>query len=266
MNTVAELVERARSAREGGDLLVARGYWRRATQVAPGRLDLWMELSQLTELPKERVRCLEHIVALDPDNARLQAELEQLRLITNPLPESAAMDDEAPGPGPEVAGASGAADKPLFCVHHPGRETRMRCNLCDKPICPKCAVHTPVGFRCKACVKAQQSDFYTARWYDYPLSAGVAFGLSVAAAMVASQAGWWLTLFAGPLAGGLVGKAVHAAIGRRRGRWIWLTCAVSIVVGTLVAMAVTMQPVPISIYAVTATGAAVGVLRLRRGR
>ena len=113
---------------------------------------------------------------------------------------------------------------------------------------------------------AQQSDFFTARWYDYPLAAGVALGLSVAAAMLASQAGWWLTLLAGSLAGGLVGKAVHAAIGRRRGRWIWLTCAACIVLGALVAMAVTMQPVPIAIYAVTATGAAVGVLRLKRGR
>jgi len=266
MNTVAELVERARSAREGGDLLVARGYWRRATQMDPGRLDLWLDLCQLTELPRERERCLEHIFALDPDNVRVQAELEQLRLITDPLPQAAGIDDEAPSTGCEVAGASVAADKLLFCVHHPGRETHLRCNLCDSPICPKCAVQTPVGFRCKACVKAQQSDFFTARWYDYPLAAGVALGLSVAAAMVASRAGGWLTLLAGPLAGGLVGKAVHAAIGRRRGRWIWLTCAACIVLGALVALVVTMQLVPIAIYAVTTTGAAVGVLRLRRGR
>ena len=218
--------------------------------MAPDRLDLWLDLCQLTELSRERERCLEHIVALDPDNARVQAALEQLRLSTNPLPQAIAIDG-----GCEVAGASVAADKRLFCVHHPGRETHLHCNLCDRPICPKCAVQTPVGFRCKACVKAQQSDFFTARWYDYPLAAGVALGLSVAAALVASQAGGWL-----------VGKAVHAAIGRRRGRWIWLTCAACIVLGALVAMAVTMQPVPIAIYAVTATGAAVGVLRLGRGR
>ena len=261
MNRVAELVERARSAREDGDLLVARGYWRRATQMAPDRLDVWLELCQLTELPRERERCLRHIVALAPDNARVQAELEQLRLSTPLLPQATAIDG-----GCETAGASVAADQRLFCVHHPDRETRLRCNLCDRPICPKCAVQTPVGFRCKACVKAQQSDFYTARWYDYPLAAGVALGLSIVVALVASQVGGWLTLLAAPLAGGLVGKAVHAAIGRRRGRWIWLTCAACIVLGALVAMAVTLRPVPIALYAVTATGAAVGVLRLRRGR
>lgn len=265
MTTVAELEEWARSAREGGDLLVARGYWRRATQLAPDRLDIWLDLCQVTELPRERERCLEHIVALDPDNARAQAELEQLRLSTNILPQAPRAKGEAPGMRREVAQEPLDAGKPLFCVHHPGRETRLRCNLCDMPICPKCAVHTPVGFRCKACVKDQQSGFFTARWYDYPLAAFVALGLSIAAAMVASQAGWWLTLFAGSLAGGLMGKVVHVAIGRRRGRWIWLICGACIVLGALVAMAVTLQPVPIGIYAVTATGAAVGVLRLKRG-
>ena len=105
MNTVAELVERARSAREDGDLLVARGYWRRATQMAPDRLDLWLDLYRLTELPRERERCLEHIVALDPDNARVQAELEQLRLSTTPLPQATGIDDKVPGNGRAIAGA-----------------------------------------------------------------------------------------------------------------------------------------------------------------
>ena len=138
MNTVAELVERARSAREDGDLLVARGYWRRATQMAPDRLDLWQDLCQLTELPRERERCLEHIVALDPDNARVRVELEQLRLSTAPLPLATEIDDEAPSTECEVAGASVAADKPLFCAHHPNRETRLRAQ--ESPRRPQSAV------------------------------------------------------------------------------------------------------------------------------
>jgi hypothetical protein len=127
-------------------------------------------------------------------------------------------------------------------------------------------VHTPVGFRCKACVKAQQSGFFTARWYDYPLAALLALALSIVAALIASAAGWWLVLFAGSFAGGLIGKTVRLAVGRRRGRWIWLVSGACIVLGALIALAITLQPVPIGIYAVIASGAAVGILRPRRGR
>jgi hypothetical protein len=55
----------------------------------------------------------------------------------------------------------------LYCANHPGVETALRCNRCDKPICPKCAVRSPVGYSCKECVKKQQKVFDTAVWTDY---------------------------------------------------------------------------------------------------
>jgi len=36
---------------------------------------------------------------------------------------------------------------PLVCLRHKA-ETRLSCAECSTPICPKCAVRTPVGFKC----------------------------------------------------------------------------------------------------------------------
>jgi len=37
------------------------------------------------------------------------------------------------------------------CYRHPGRETRVSCSSCGRPICPECMTPTPVGMRCPEC-------------------------------------------------------------------------------------------------------------------
>ena len=39
------------------------------------------------------------------------------------------------------------------CYRHPGRETGVRCNRCDRPVCPECRVDASVGFQCRECVR-----------------------------------------------------------------------------------------------------------------
>ena len=48
---------------------------------------------------------------------------------------------------PDVFASTG----PVPCADHPDVETRLRCSRCGKPICPRCAVRTPVGMRCPDC-------------------------------------------------------------------------------------------------------------------
>ena len=65
MASVDELVTSARAAHTAGDTLVARGYLRRAARSAPDRLDIWLDLCQVTERPEDRIECLQRIIELD---------------------------------------------------------------------------------------------------------------------------------------------------------------------------------------------------------
>ncbi|GAB4001560.1 rhomboid family intramembrane serine protease [Nocardioides ultimimeridianus] len=38
------------------------------------------------------------------------------------------------------------------CYRHPGRETYIRCQRCDRPICPDCMRDAAVGYQCPSCV------------------------------------------------------------------------------------------------------------------
>jgi len=288
MPDLAELLERAESARRGGNPLVARGYLRRASRIAPERLDIWQQLCEITESPAERLRCLEHIVELDPENKNARAELAALReqVMDTPPPQESvasvtASREVATDPEPAASepvlvirpditeemrrewDAAVAAGQPLMCINHPRTETGLRCNRCGAPICTRCAVRTPVGLRCRECIKAQQSAFYTARWYDYPLAALIALLLSVPSAYMVGMAGWWFALIISPFAGGLIGGLVHRAVGRRRGPWLWLVVAVCIVLGAFVALVTNFGLlISVVVYAVTASGTAIGILRL----
>ncbi len=77
----------------------------------------------------------------------------------------------------------------LYCYVHPNRETALRCNNCNRPICAACAIHTPTGYRCRECVKGQQKAFNTSEWYDYILGFIVAMLLSAVAAFLVTFVG-----------------------------------------------------------------------------
>ena len=127
------------------------------------------------------------------------------------------------------------SEEPLYCVNHPKTETRLRCNRCGNPICPKCVVQTPVGFRCKQCVKGQQAVFYSATSLDYLIAVVIGLVASIIAAFIISAVGIFFAFFLAPLAGGVIAEVVRWATGRRRGRWVWLVVSACIMVGALVA-------------------------------
>jgi hypothetical protein len=108
-----------------------------------------------------------------------------------------------------------------FCYYHPNTPTELRCNKCGKYICVKDARRTPVGYRCKSCVKEQQDIYFTATPLDYGIVAVVSFVLSLIAAVIIPALGFF-AIFAAPIAGGIISEGVRITLRKRRGRYIWL--------------------------------------------
>ena len=48
----------------------------------------------------------------------------------------------------------------MQCTFHPNTETLLRCSKCEKPICNRCAIQTPVGARCPECARVQRIPTY----------------------------------------------------------------------------------------------------------
>lgn len=175
-------------------------------------------------------------------------------------------------------------DEPLHCVNHPAVETRLRCNKCGRPICVRCAVRTPVGYRCRDCVAAQQQAFYAGfQPSHYLMAGGIALPLSLLAGWLVPQLGWY-AIFLGPVAGSGIAEAARWAVKRRRGEHTWLVVCAAIVTGGLPAFLLwlisllgfdsggsraflrtsggIMRLIWIGVYLVTATGAAYARLRV----
>ena len=129
---------------------------------------------------------------------------------------------------------------PVYCANHPGVETSLRCNNCGKPICAKCAIHTPTGYRCKECVRGQQKIFNTARWVDYLLGFITAAVLSFLASLlmglisgIAGLLGWLIIIIASPTAGVIIAEGVRFVTRKHRSRSLFITIAAAVVAGAL---------------------------------
>ena len=120
----------------------------------------------------------------------------------------------------------------LYCANHPTQETSLRCNRCEKPVCSKCIILTPTGYRCKQCVQGQKKTFETARWIDYPLAFFTAAILSFFGSWLASKLGFF-TIFIAPIAGTVIGEAVRLVVRRRRAKLLYQLAAGGALAGSL---------------------------------
>jgi hypothetical protein len=120
----------------------------------------------------------------------------------------------------------------LHCANHPDRETSLRCNKCGKPICVQCAVLTPIGYRCKECVRGQQRVFETATWVDYPAAIIIAIILAYIGSVIASFLSFF-TIFVAPIAGVVIAEAIRMATRRRRSQRLYWAATAGVIVGSL---------------------------------
>ncbi len=150
----------------------------------------------------------------------------------------------------------------LYCTVHPTIATNLRCNRCGRPMCTRCAVLTPVGYRCRECVREQQNKYFDAQVLDYILAAVVSVVMSFFAAAIIARIGFFLiAFFLAPAAGGAIASVIAYLTRRRRGRYTAIIVSVGVVVGALPWLLYNLFAV--GIYLVMATGAAAARFRLR---
>ena len=128
----------------------------------------------------------------------------------------------------------------VTCANHPGVETSLRCNQCNKPICPRCAVHTPTGYRCRECVRGQQKVFDTSAWSDYLFGFLAGFFLSLIASILVVLIGsitsffaWIIIAAAAPSIGIAIAEALRFVTRRHRAKKLFITLIAAVILGAL---------------------------------
>ena len=111
----------------------------------------------------------------------------------------------------------------MQCATHPGTETELSCSRCEKAICPRCMVQTPVGGRCRECAQVRRSPTYGMAGALYARASGAA----LLAGCAVGIAWWWFNpypliyvffgVLLGLILGYAIGEAVALATNRRAG-------------------------------------------------
>jgi hypothetical protein len=129
---------------------------------------------------------------------------------------------------------------PLYCYNHPGVETMLRCNKCGRPICAKCAIRTPTGYRCKECVRSQQKTFETAQTIDYVFGflvggflSGIASALIILVGSITSFLAWIVIVAVAPTVGVVIAEALRFVTRKHRSKSLFITILASVILGAV---------------------------------
>ena len=129
------------------------------------------------------------------------------------------------------------SEGPLYCARHPDVETYLRCGKCGKPICAKCRVSTPVGFRCFDCAKVQVLPTYaiSTDYYLKAVAAGLAAAIGAGVLMGLLPAfEFWAAL----LMGIVVPEAVTGVANQKRGQGLQMIAMAAVAFGFVVSRVV----------------------------
>ena len=118
------------------------------------------------------------------------------------------------------------------CSFHPGVETEMRCAECERPICPKDMVLTPVGYKCPVCARPKRSQYVYIKPRQLAGAIGAGAVAGIGGGLLLGALGFRFILI-GLIWGMLVGEAVRRGSGGHRGAVLAVVAGGCIVVGSL---------------------------------
>jgi len=124
----------------------------------------------------------------------------------------------------------------MRCARHPDIETDLKCGKCEQPICPKCAVQTPVGLRCPKCAALKKLPVFEISpiFYVRAIAAGLAAAAVLGAIWPFIPLSGFLLFFIALVIGYLIGEAVSLAVNRKRGPGLQIIAGISVIVSYVV--------------------------------
>ncbi len=142
----------------------------------------------------------------------------------------------------------------MYCARHSKIETNLKCGKCDKPICPKCTVQTPVGARCSDCAGRTRLPVFQVSTVDYLKASGIALGIAVVIGVLWVIAEPYLQGFSyliAVFAGYAIGEIVSLGVNRKRSKGLQIISGISVVICVGVAIAFNVY---FGLYALFAVG------------
>ena len=128
----------------------------------------------------------------------------------------------------------------MYCARHSKIETNLKCGKCDKPICPKCTVQTPVGMRCEDCARRTRLPVFQVSSIDYLKATGIALGLAIGIGVLWVIIGPYLQGFSyliAAFAGYAIGELVSLGVNRKRSKGLQIISGAGVVICFGVAIA-----------------------------
>lgn len=244
---IHQLVQEGRAAAMAGDTLAARAAFRRATELEPDNVEVWLGLSSAVPILAEKREYLQKALMLQPDNADAAASLRYVeQLLAQGIQlEPSRRRDERNSSGdispllsaPETSTTATAVE---YCYRHPDRETGLHCTQCGRPICSECATMTPVGQLCPDDRRARRPSNYKVSVGDVLVGGLVALFASAAVALVLSLFvgrlgffGLFIIFMVGPAIAEFIVRVVDRVTKLKRGRPMQITVGIAIAIGTL---------------------------------
>jgi hypothetical protein len=118
------------------------------------------------------------------------------------------------------------------CANHPQVQTVVSCGRCDKPLCPRCMIYTPVGVRCRDCAQLRRLPQYTLTPRVYARVLPTAAALALICGFLLSLVPR-LSLLAGVVVGVVVGEVLRRVSDYKQGRVLQVIAGATVVVGIL---------------------------------
>lgn len=241
-----QLLKRAEQLAEQRRWETSERSYRDLVAEAPELVEGWLGLAQVIQNEEERQAIFLRVINLDPQNqiAKQGIAGNLIPLPLQPIKEVAVEENEA---SPVIVNDQKQSDNSEEAIG-------LRCNRCGKLLDAKTAIRTPVGYRCKACLKEMQDSFYTATVVDYIVAVVVALPISLVAGWLCTLAGFLVIILAAAV-GTTIGAVIWRLVGRRRGRYLPMIIAGCVALGGVAPLILTFNFYAI-FYAVIAAASA----------